>query len=154
MVVLCALVLVGAVQARAERQDEATKTVLFVCEHGVGRSPIAAAWFNRLAKEKGLAYRATFRGTDPDPAIPPIVREGLTRDGFDVSTLTPAKVSDDDLRRADRVIVFGCPLPGRAAVEDKVTDVNGIPGPGEGYDKARDAIRQQVERLVDLLAAR
>ena len=154
LVVLCGLVLVAAARARAQRGDEAARTILFVCEHGVGRSPIAAAWFNRLATEKRLAYRAQFRGTDPDAAIPPVVREGLTRDGFDVSALTPARVTDDDLRRADRVIVFGCLLPGRAAVEQKVTDVNGIPGPGEGYEKARDAIRQQVERLLDQLATR
>jgi len=130
------------------------KTILFVCEHGVGRSPIAAAYFNRLAKEKGLPYRAQFRGTDPDASLPPVVREGLKRDGFDVTALTPARVTLDDLRDAERVVVFGCLLPGRAAVEQKVIDLNGIPGPGDGYEPARDAIRQHVERLIDQLANR
>jgi protein-tyrosine-phosphatase len=153
LVTLCGLVLAGGSPARAERGDEAAKIILFVCEHGVGRSPIAAAWFNRLATARGLPHRAQFRGTDPDATIPPIVREGLTRDGFDVSALVPARVTDEDLRRADRIVVFGCLLPGRDAVESKVIDVNGIPGPGEGYEQARDAIRKRVERLVDQLAA-
>ena len=36
------------------------KQVVFVCEHG--RSVIAAAWFNKLAAEKQLPYRAVARG--------------------------------------------------------------------------------------------
>jgi arsenate reductase len=153
VLLLCIAVSIGAAAA-SEQGAESPATILFVCEHGVGRSPIAAAYFNRLAKEKGLPYRATFRGTDPDAALPPIVRDGLTRDGFDVSALTPARVTPDDLRDAERIVVFGCLLPGRAAVEQKVIDVNGTPGPGDGYDQARDAIRKHVERLVESLASK
>src|SRR5438552_2704780 len=39
--------------------------ILFVCEHGAARSTIAAAYFNKLAKEKGLNYKAIFRGINP-----------------------------------------------------------------------------------------
>jgi arsenate reductase (thioredoxin) len=151
VLLLCVAATVGA-PAASTRGDQPPATILFVCEHGVGRSTIAAAYFNRLAKEKGLPYRATFRGTDPDAALPPVVRDGLTRDGFDVSALTPARVTPEDLREAERIVVFGCLLPGRAAVEQKVIDVNGTPGPGDGYEQARDAIRTHVERLVEELA--
>jgi arsenate reductase len=152
VLLLTSVAVSNGVLAESARADQPPATILFVCEHGVGRSTIAAAYFNRLAKEKGLPYRATFRGTDPDAALPPIVRDGLTRDGFDVSTLTPARVTPEDLRDAERIVVFGCLLPGRAAVEQKVVDVNGIPGPGDGYEQARDAIRKHVEGLVEELA--
>src|SRR5215813_9354941 len=39
------------------------RAVVFVCEHGAAKSVIATAYFNKLAAERGLAYRATFRGT-------------------------------------------------------------------------------------------
>ena len=45
-------------------------TILFVCEHGAGRSAIAAAFFNKMAKEKKLNYEAIFRGIHPDSSFP------------------------------------------------------------------------------------
>ncbi|MGH9334858.1 MAG: hypothetical protein ACRD21_14045, partial [Vicinamibacteria bacterium] len=42
------------------------RTVVFVCEHGAAKSVIAAAHFNRLAKERELPFRAISRGTVPD----------------------------------------------------------------------------------------
>lgn len=154
----CAALLGLAVVASAELRaaqpaPQPAPTILFVCEHGAGRSPIAAAYFDRLAREKGLPHRARFRGTSPDASLSPVAREGLRRDGFDVSASTPAPVTPDDLRQAERVIVMGCPLPGRAAVAGKVTDWDGVPGPGGGYDAARDAIRARVEKLVADLAS-
>src|SRR5262249_61970728 len=43
------------------------KTVVFVCEHGAAKSVVAAAYFNRLAAERGLSVRAVARGADPQP---------------------------------------------------------------------------------------
>jgi len=39
------------------------KAVVFVCEHGAAKSVVATAYFNKLAAERGLPFRATFRGT-------------------------------------------------------------------------------------------
>ena len=38
-------------------------SVIFVCGHGAAKSVIATAYFNKLSAERGLPYRATFRGT-------------------------------------------------------------------------------------------
>jgi arsenate reductase len=38
------------------------KKVVFVCEHGAAKSVIAAAYFNKLAKERNLPYEAVCRG--------------------------------------------------------------------------------------------
>ena len=40
------------------------KAVVFVCEHGAAKSVVATAYFNKLAAERGLPFRATFRGTN------------------------------------------------------------------------------------------
>src|SRR5438552_4101363 len=75
-------------------------TVLFICEHGAARSTIAAAYFNRLVKEKGLNYQAIFRGTNPDLALAPATQKGLLKDGFDVATWKPLPVLKDDIENA------------------------------------------------------
>src|SRR5436309_2384630 len=41
------------------------KTVLFVCLHGAAKSVVAAAEFERLARERGIEARAAFTGTEP-----------------------------------------------------------------------------------------
>lgn len=148
---LLAAVAAALPAAPAAGDGSPAPTIVFVCEHGVGRSPIAAAYFNRLAEAHRLPHRALSRGTKPDAALPPVVREGLVRDGFDVAALAPARVSPEDLGRAERIVVFGTPLPGRAAVEQKVIDIPDVPGPGAGYERARDAIRAHVERLIEEL---
>src|SRR5262245_20474816 len=62
---------------------EKTPTILFVCEHGAAKSVIAAAYFDKLAKERGLNYRAVFRGTNPDLTLAAAAENGLKEDGID-----------------------------------------------------------------------
>jgi hypothetical protein len=47
--------------SKVQTANERTPTILFVCEHGAAKSVIAAAYFDKLAKERGLNYRAVFR---------------------------------------------------------------------------------------------
>lgn len=149
---LLLLAATGWTAAPARGAEEKAPVVLFVCEHGAGRSPVAAAWFDRMAAERGLPHRAAFRGTAPSESLSPAASAGLAADGFLVDDWKPKAVTEDDLRGADKVVVMGCPLEGRAAVAEKVRDWDGIPGPGEGYEASRDAIRARVEKLVEELA--
>ena len=151
--VAAALLAMLPVGGLVEAAEKPAPLVLFVCEHGAGRSPVAAAWFDRLATERGLTHRAAFRGTAPSESLSPAARAGLAGDGFLVDDWKPKAVTPDDLRAADHVVVMGCALPGREAVVDKVRDWDGIPGPGEGYEASRDAIRARVEKLIEELAA-
>ena len=89
----------GAARSLAAR-GESNLSIAFVCEHGAAKSVIAAAYFNRLATQNNLPYRAVSRGTKPDDAVAPTVRTGLTAEGFDVSTARPKAVSDEDIARA------------------------------------------------------
>jgi hypothetical protein len=46
--------------------------VLFVCEHGNVKSLMAVSYFNQLAQERRLPFRAVSRGTAPDSTtVPP-----------------------------------------------------------------------------------
>ncbi len=47
-----------------EKQNH-DRMVVFVCEHGSAKSVIAAAFFDKLARERGLTLRAVARGTQP-----------------------------------------------------------------------------------------
>jgi arsenate reductase len=143
-----------AVAQTAQSQPEITKsTIVFVCEHGAAKSVIAAAHFNRLAAEKGLPYRAVSRGTKPEDAIAPGVRTGLAADGLEVSGWRPKAVSDDDIRRAGRVVSLATDLPAtKPFVKTKLLEWNDIPSVSANYDAARSAIVRLVESLVANLA--
>jgi arsenate reductase (thioredoxin) len=107
----CHLLLLTAVSAFAQSENAGSQTVVFVCEHGSAKSVIAAAYFNRLASEKGIQYRAISRGTNPDEKIDPKVKSKLAADGLDVSSWKPVKVSEKDVHGATRVITLAPELP-------------------------------------------
>ena len=143
----------GAQSAKSQSETTAS-TIVFVCEHGAAKSVIAAAHFNRLAKEKGLPYRAISRGTNPDAVVAPAVRSGLSSEGLDVSTWRPTAISDDDIRRAERIVSFATGLPAaKPAIRSKLLEWNDIPSTTQNYGAARAAIVRQVEDLVEKLAA-
>ena len=67
--------------------------VLFVCLHASAKSLIAAEYFNKLAGERRLPFRAVSAGTEPDGAVPPHVVAGLRDDGYDVSRRVPERLT-------------------------------------------------------------
>jgi len=81
------------------------KTVLFVCVHNSGRSQMAEAFLNRLAKGKAKALSA---GTDPANAIDPTVVEAMGEVGIDISASKPKALTPKMIKPLDRVITMGC----------------------------------------------
>ena len=136
----------------AKTPAEAPPTILFICEHGAAKSVIAAAHFDKLAKARGLKYRAVFRGTNPDPALAPSAVKGLTEDGIDTRGWKPEVVTKKDLEVASAVVTLGCTLPDKEAVAGKVSEWNDTPSVGQNYQAARDYTVQRVQLLVDDLA--
>lgn len=43
--------------------------ILFVLVHNAGRSQMAAAFFNRMAAERGMSIRAASAGTHPAASV-------------------------------------------------------------------------------------
>lgn len=129
--------------------EESEKIVLFVCTHGAARSPIAAAYFNKAAQEKGLNYKAIFRATEPDSALTPETENGLASDNFNTEGWIPQLVSENDVKAADKIITFDCTLPLENISPEQW---NGTPSISKDYGIARDRIVEKVDQLVESLA--
>ena len=84
-------------------------TVLFVCVHNSGRSQMAEAFFNQLAKGKAQALSA---GTDPADAVDSTVVAVMQEVGIDMSGNKPKLLTRDMLEHADMVVTMGCGVEG------------------------------------------
>lgn len=127
-----------------------SKEVLFICPHGAARSPIAAAYFNKLAKEKNLNYHAIFRGTEPDETLSARTIEGLTSEGIDIKGWKPKLVSVNDINHAYKIITFDCKVPAdnSTALEEQWNDT---PSPSKEYENYTAIVKEKVEKLVEQL---
>ncbi|HVG08207.1 MAG TPA: hypothetical protein VNM67_10915 [Thermoanaerobaculia bacterium] len=139
----------GALMGAPEPKPAAT--VLFVCEHGSAKSVVAAAHFNRLAATRGLPFRAISRGTEPDSEMAPAAVEGLRGDGLKPDDLTPSKLEQADLDAAVRVVTF-CSLPPGLQARSPIEQWE-VPPVSTEYAASREAMRLQIERLLQELAA-
>jgi len=139
-------------QPVAKRTAE-TPAVVFVCEHGAAKSVIATAYFNKLAAERGLPYRATFRGTSPQDALSVRAVAGLKADGVAIPQGSPTAIGDADIKGATHIFAIGCALPAAAVSSGKSTDWADVPD-DNGYDAQRDAIVKHVKELLDDLQRR
>jgi arsenate reductase (thioredoxin) len=135
-------------QKTAEKNKNSKKIILFVCEHGAARSTIAAAYFNKAAKEQGLNYIAVFKGTDPDTVLTPGTAKGLVKDSFDISGWRPELVSEQDIKDAYKIVIFDCKLPIQDSVSITAEQWNGIPAISKDYNIARNAIAAKVNQLI------
>jgi arsenate reductase len=129
-------------------QSTRQPAVVFVCEHGAAKSVIATAYFNRLARDRGLPYRATFRGTDPQAELSVSALKGLREDGIEIPSGKPTAISPADVEKATHVFAIGCTLPAAAKSSGKASDWSDVPD-GQGYPAMRDAIVRHVTALLD-----
>jgi hypothetical protein len=120
-----------------------------VCEHGAAKSVIAAAYFNKLAAEGRLPFRAVARGVTPQPEPSAATVAGLRSDGIAFQADRPRALTEGDVRDAVRVVAF-CPLPPFARKPGTV--VYDVPAPGDNYAASRDAIVRYVKALIGELA--
>src|ERR671926_880657 len=95
---LLTLLLLLALQSASRERP-----VIFVCEHGAAKSVIATAYFNKLAAERRLPFRATFRGTTPQDDLSVRAVAGLKADGVAIPSGKPSAISDGDVARATHI---------------------------------------------------
>ena len=127
-----------------------SKEILFVCPHGAARSPIAAAYFNKMASEKNLNYHAIFRGTEPDETLSARTIKGLTEDGIDIKGWKPEIVSKKDTDKAYKIVTFDCVVPTTNAATTEA-QWNGTPSPSKEFESYQKLVKEKVKALIETL---
>jgi protein-tyrosine-phosphatase len=123
------------------------KTIVFVCLHGSVKSQMAAAHFNRIARERGLPYTAISRGIEVDSSIPTRIRDGLNLDGLAPLDDVPRPLTATEAAGAAKVVAFDAvPEENRGGAE--VNYWSDVPPATKNYTAARDAIVHHIDDLV------
>ena len=122
---------------------------MFVCVHNSGRSQMAEAFFNHLAKGKAVALSA---GTQPASRINSTVVEVMLEVGIDVSAQIPKLLNLEMIESADCVITMGCGVEGVCPASFVPTEDWELEDPEqepvEKVRQIRDEIRNKVVELV------
>jgi protein-tyrosine-phosphatase len=126
-----------------------TRKVAFVCLHGSAKSLIAAEYFNRLARERGLAIHATTSGPEPDPEVPANVVEGMKTRGIDVQAYRPTLIAAEQLGHADLIVSFACDAARKLAPGKPEERWDACPAVSDDFDVAWDFITTRVAALVE-----
>ncbi|MBS3181130.1 arsenate reductase ArsC [Leucobacter manosquensis] len=126
----------------------AKPSVLFVCVHNAGRSQMAAAFLDHLARGR-IEVRSA--GSAPADSINPAAVAAMSEVGVDMSTATPKVLTPEAVQESDVVITMGCgdacPIfPGKRYEDWQLDDPagRGI----EAVRPIRDEIRARIETLV------
>ena len=129
------------------------RTILFLCPHNAAKSVLAAAYFDQLARERGLDYQAASAGTSPDAAPSPAVVAMLRDEGIDVAGHRPRRLTAEDLTSAHRVISLGCDLDDLTEGNVPVDRWDDVPPASRDLAASRAAIKRHLDALVNELAA-
>ena len=153
---LMACLTIPIVNGQSPQQPaDKTQTIVFVCQYGSAKSVIAARFFNRMAAERGLPYRAVARGIEPESTIPPYVREPIRGDGFEIGVdEKPVALDIAETRNASSVVAIMCKLPpAHSSAARESSEWTDVPDVSEGYAAARDKIVAHLNEIVNKLAA-
>lgn len=131
-------------RAAAPRRKPAL--VLFVCQGGTVKSPIAREHMRRLAAARGIAVDAQSRGITPEDHMTPTLAAALKADGIDIGREPVLALTEADLKAADVIVVFN-PLPA-ALGRWSVRDWSDMPSMNENYAAARAALLPRLEALL------
>jgi arsenate reductase (thioredoxin) len=124
--------------------------IVFVCEHGAAKSILAAAHFNKMARENNLSLTAIARGTHPDAELSAKTVAGLRADGLTPTESIPTKLDWKELQLAQRVVSF-CTLPEEYPQKARVEYWDNVPPVSEDYKRARDIIVDHLKELLNHL---
>jgi arsenate reductase len=125
------------------------QTIVFLCPHNAAKSVIAAAYWERLATQRGLPIRATSAGTDPDPEVASRVATALLTEGLDVRAHRPRQITREELETAWRVITLGCELGELVPLGVIVEPWDDVPPPSTALQAALDTIATHIGQLAD-----
>jgi len=125
------------------------KKILFVCVHNAGRSQMAEAFFNQMAKGKAKGFSA---GTQPTDKVNPTVAVAMHEIGIDIGLGKPKLLTLEMLEGVDRVITMGCGAEGVCPASFVPTEDWQLEDPAgkplEQVRQIRDEVKARVEGLI------
>ena len=125
------------------------KKVLFICVGNAGRSQMAEALLNAMARGKALAISA---GTMPADRVDPDVIELMKEVGIDIGLSKPKQLKPEMLQDVDKVITMGCGVEEACPAVRVPSEDWGLPDPRgksvEEIRKIRDEINGRVAKLL------
>lgn len=124
--------------------------VLFVCQYGSVKSPIARELLRRRARERGIAVDAFSRGITPEAHLPPAIAALLLAEGIDPARDGLHGLTPQDLEAADTVAFFN-PLPAGLRAP-RTEDWTSVPSVLDAYPAAIADMKQRVELFLDRIA--
>jgi Low molecular weight phosphotyrosine protein phosphatase len=127
-----------------------TPTVLFVCQFGSVKSPVARELFRRRAQERGIAVIAFSRGITPEAHVAPRLRTALDSDGINPESDGLNALSYRDLRRANVTVLFDR-LP-RGWTGKRVRDWTDTGSLNESYEMEKPRLLARIDALLDTLS--
>jgi arsenate reductase len=125
------------------------KKVLFACAQNVGRSQMAAAFFNSFCAPS--LVKAISAGPAPLDRVQPGIIQAMKEIGIDLRATRPQLLTPDLARSADLLVSLGCgdlcpAMPGQRRIEWS------LEGPeDQSLDELRllrDELRRRIWRLV------
>ena len=125
------------------------RTIVFVCLHGSVNSQMAAAYFNKIAQERGLPFTAVSRGIDTHRTVPVRIQDGLALDGLAPAN-TPHELTAAEADRASRVFAFDA-IPAERRGRANVTYWSGVPLGINDFEGTRDEIVRRIDDLIPTL---
>lgn len=123
-------------------------TILFLCVHNAGRSPMAAGWLQHLA---GDQVDVLSGGSAPAEQVNPSAVAAMLEVGIDIANEYPKPWADETLRAADVVVMMGCGdacpvIPGKRYLDWELEDPAGKTL--EEVRPIRDDIESRVRQLL------
>jgi protein-tyrosine-phosphatase len=150
--VLLAAVAAALAPGAAASAPHLPPRILFVCQFGTVKSPIARELLKRRAAERGLAIKVAARGITPQRHMTPELLARLKRDGINPSAEPLQKLRASDISSADLVIAFDrLPADFRPRHFEDWSD---LPSVVNDYDQARPILDGRIDQLLRSLPRR
>ena len=111
--------------------------ILFVCVHNSGRSQMAEAFFNHLAKGKDRAISA---GSQPADKVNPVVARVMLEAGIDIRRQKTKLLTPELMEGIDRAITMGC---------ENTCPLTTVPSEDWQLDDPEDKPVEQVRKIRD-----
>jgi hypothetical protein len=140
------LSVIYAASGCALRANAQPHRIVFVCQAGTAKSPIAREIFKERARERGVSVDVSSRGLVIEDHVSPELKAKLHRDGINTQAEPALVLSQADWSTADILINFN-PLPSSVEHGD-IRDWSDLPSVNNDYENARIILDRRIDDLI------